>query len=1279
MFQPGRASLSRRRREVLLATTLPSVTYRGWLRHTSFPRVRRVVPRAGVPCRKMQSPGSHDFLGTRRFVIRSRVGQGAVGVVYDAFDTERNARVALKTLRIPNPETLLSLKKEFRAVQDLRHANLVHVDELFVENGTWFFTMEFVDGTHFVRYVRPGDPRGRAPLEPASGPEPAGFDEARLRSSLPQLVYGIMALHDAGKVHRDIKPTNVLVTGSGRVVLLDFGVAGDLIRDADETDPGMVGTAAYMAPEQALGDTAGPAADWYALGVVLYEALTGRTPFYGAMHELIVQKFQRAPPPPSQLVQGVPRDLDELCMDLMRIAPEQRPKGRVILERIGADPPPIELTSGAHPLAVFVGREPELAALEAAHADVARGRTVTVLVHGDSGVGKSFLVRHFLGTLRKANRAELILDGRCLERESVPYKAVDGAVDQLGAHLASLGVSERRELLPPNAFLLSRAFPVLGRSIPSLVPESAESVNPQELRVRMFAAMRELLRRIAARRPIILAIDDLQWADDDSLALLAEITRPPGAPSMLLVATLRVITEERDEKPRLDHLASLRIEGDVRHLPLGQLAPEDARALALELSGNQVSGIELKTIVDEARGHPLFIDELVRQRSSLERLKVLKLDDALWFRVERLEPLARRLLEVVAVAGAPTPQGVAADAASIDLAQLFELSAQLRIERFVKTGGARPDDAIEPYHDRVREAVLRHLDPDARARWHARLAGALERVGSDDAEALATHWHAAGNTERAAEYASRAGDVATEALAFERAARLYRLALDLHTHPPEAARDLKRHLAEALANAGYISKAAEVNLALASECPAEAALDLRRRAAEQLLCSGRFDTGLEILRSVLDRVGVYFPRSPLAVICSVILVRLLLGLRGVSFRPRDPAQTTAAARVRADAAWSAGAGFAMSDNIRGAYFQTRNLLLCLRMGDPHRVSRALAMEVCFRSAGGLSTRRSTRALLAQDWELAREVGTPEALGMAHAASGYSHYMVGEWREAKTALASAEELFRDRCLGMAFMLGSARTMLYRVLGNTGELRELAARVPSVLRDAERQSDDYSFVNLQAGPMALLGLAEDQPQRVRDALASVGERLPSGAFLIQHYFVLVAQCQLDLYVGDGAAALGRLHAAWPALRSSLLLRVQAVRVMAYEQRCRCSLSAATARTASRIDLLRSAEADANALAHEGLAWPEASAAMLQGAIFAARGQAEEAKTRLEDAVARFTALGMDLHAAATRRRLGELVGGDEGAAHIGEADAWLATEGVRNPARIAAALVPAIRAR
>src|SRR5262249_9437936 len=151
--------------------------------------------------------------------------------------------------------------------------------------------------------------------------------------------------------------------------------------------------------------------------------------------------------------------------------------------------------------------------------------------------------------------------------------------------------------------------------------------------------------------------------------------------------------------------------------------------------------------------------------------------------------------------------------------------------------------------------------------------------------------------------------------------------------------------------------------------------------------------------------------------------------------------------------------------------------------------------------------------------------------------------------------------------------------------------------------------YSLVNIETGPMALLYLAADDPQRLQQANEDAAQRLARGTFLIQHYFALMGQCMLDLYRGDGAAAHGRIVAAWPALRRSLLMRVQAVRVAAVEQRCRCAIAAASSRTTSSEDLLTAAERDARALSHENLPWPKASAAMLRGSLAAARGRREE----------------------------------------------------------------------
>ena len=253
------------------------------------------------------------------------LGQGGMGVVYEAFDREWHQIVAIKRLLRYEPAAL-------------------YLYELVVDGqDDVFFTMELVRGSEFSHYVRaatgpravggpdaatqpssrerntvrPGDPGpgGRERRALAASP----VDADRLRPALRQLVEGIGALHAAGKLHRDIKPSNVLVTREGRVVLLDFGVATELRGRPGEGGLGdgeVVGTARYMAPEQADDETPTPACDWYSVGVMLYEALVGRPPFVGSVVDVLTMKSILDVPPPSECVQGVPPDLDALCVAL---------------------------------------------------------------------------------------------------------------------------------------------------------------------------------------------------------------------------------------------------------------------------------------------------------------------------------------------------------------------------------------------------------------------------------------------------------------------------------------------------------------------------------------------------------------------------------------------------------------------------------------------------------------------------------------------------------------------------------------------------------------------------------------------------------------------------------------------------------------------------------------------------------------------------------------------------------------------------------------------------
>jgi len=806
-------------------------------------------------CTRMPGESARSKLvGARRFEIVSVLGEGGMGVVYAALDREIRRTVALKTLRSLDAAAVLRFKNEFRSLQDIEHPNLVSLGELFEEDGQLFFTMELVQGTPFVDYIRPASPitldgepstsdsdaaasdttltrsytvrRPPRSTPPAKDPPAACFDEARLRDAFGQLARGIHALHRARKVHRDIKPSNVLVTAAGRVVVLDFGLIMSVSPRAHDT--AIVGTAHYMAPEQAAGRAVGPEADWYSMGVMLYLSMTGVFPFCVSSDQVLERKQASSPPPPGAWVHGLPPDLAELCVGLLRKNPSARPKGREVLRALGVGSD-VEVGSLSARSPGFVGRRRELTTLHDAFVEARHGAPLAVLIEGESGMGKSALMRRFI---EEVKGDALVLAGRCYEREAVHYKAVDEVIDALSRHLAGRWASEVEEILPPRAALLGDVFPVL-RMIPALgkaKPEDALAIDALELRALVFATLRELLARLARVVPVVVAIDDLQWADADSLALLAEVMRPhadaEGAPAILLVATVRTGPQaspppqagsqasplpqagsQASPPPQAGSQASPRLRpapcivlprttiraieldrlpaGEAQELVAALLSEAAAMGLDAALADGEerapVSRVEInaEALVEEAGGHPLFIDALLLHRLvEANDGGPVRLDEALWARIQRLEPRAQALVELVAVAGGPLSLEIAARTLDAGADELARLTAALRDAKLARKSGAGREERIEPYHDRIREIVASHLDPRAKRAFHERLACALEAQGSAELEALAVHFYEAGDVDRAAEYAARAGEEAAVALAFDRAARLFKTAIE---------------------------------------------------------------------------------------------------------------------------------------------------------------------------------------------------------------------------------------------------------------------------------------------------------------------------------------------------------------------------------------------------------------------------------------------------------------------------------------------------------------------
>jgi serine/threonine protein kinase len=1241
---------------------------------------------------QIYSPGRRgllEFPADNRYVIERRLGSGSFGVVYAVLDRRRGTRVALKVLKTAEPATLCRFKNEFRSLAGLAHPNLVALHELSMEGGQWFFTMELVEGEDFLGHVlvdgspdlliptdaatlrstgstsRPGRTLDGSVADGTSGgaarPLPV-VDYERLRSALTQLARGLHALHQAGKLHRDIKPSNVLVTDEGRVVVLDFGLVQEL-GEAELSlgdDAAVVGTPSYMAPEQARGEPASPAADWYSVGVMLYEALTGRKPHAGDGRYVLAAKQEQDPPPPVVINPQTPGELSELCMRLLERDPARRSGTQQVLE-LWAGRRQRKLTMPIPRDVPFVGRVRELEQLREAF-ELGSKSSVVMCVSGRSGIGKTALVAEFLAQLR--DRA-IVLRGRCYERESVPFKAVDSLMDRLCDLLRSLGPEEVARRLPGDAWALARLFPALQGVEGVPVPTGKDLRDRRELRRLAFGALKELLGRLAELKPVVLFVDDLQWGDADSIPLLKELVRPPAPPPFLLLLGFR--SEERDKSPALRALLprspSVPTPVEVRELEVGALREEEARVMAEILARlYRVQLRSLPSLVQEAGGSPLFLQALVRQPEQ-EHQGRHDLVQLLRLQLQQLGRTELGLLEVVAVAGQPIEEEVAFEAAGLTETDPMIAVNRLRALHLVRLSAGLQ---LEPYHDKIAETVLGDLSELGRRRWHLSLARALERRPDIDPDLLAVQWLGAGNPAAAARYARVAAARAFEALAFERAARLYRLALQLGAPDETARRDLQVKLAEALAFAGQGAEAATCFLDVVAETedPAEA-LRLRLQAVAELVGCGHVDEGYAILDGLMRDVGFKVPGSDMGAKRMFVAERLWLKLRGLGFHERSEQEIDPDRLALLDVLGHGSLAMTVSQPLLSAALHSRYLRLALATGEPGRLAIALARDLSVAAARGTCTIGRVEQLQQALQPLLRRTKNPLIEAHVELGSASSSLLVGEFRRSLEHSDLAAAIYH-RCSHRPWQLDYCRVLQLTNLLLLGELGELASRHSRYLKQAEEAGRAYLITSLKA-LAHLVWLMAGQPDEARRALAEAAQGRQHDVHS-QHLVMLLGETNLKLYNGDPEEAWECLQRGWPDLKRRGYHFLQLNRILYHAQQAQAAVGIASRRRCPRMQ--RAALRLARKLGSQKSAWGNAVAAQVRGAVAVIRGDFDAAAAFLERAVQLAEAGDMWGLATIYRRRLGEVLGGDKGQALIQEADRALTEQGVRDPARFGA---------
>jgi serine/threonine protein kinase/tetratricopeptide (TPR) repeat protein len=1220
-----------------------------------------------------------------------------MGSVHLVYDEQLRTEVALKTLNLTSGNDLYRFKREFRALADAKHPNLVTLYELVSEGSMWFFTMEYVPGMPFDRALAAAVPKPGADL--AGGAE---ADMGRVIHSIQQLCSGVQAMHEAGSVHRDLKPTNVLVTPEGRVVILDFGLArprGSLTISGN----GFSGTPAYMAPEQAFERPSMPAADWYAVGIMIYEVLTGKCPFEGSLFDVLLRKQNEDPPPPAQINPYADELLSDLCMRLVHRDQAQRPTGAEILLRLGVPSRGQSLPSlrrrtpiSTPALSVF-GRERELATLSGAYAKMCRGNLSVVVVQGSSGIGKTCLVDAFVDSVSDpghGKRAPLILRGRCHERETLPFKAFDNVVDGLSYRLATLDSRDQSYVLPDGISYLCEIFPVLRRL--KLTEEPRYFLPPlreaKELRNQAFVAFCELLVRMARTQPVVIFIDDLQWADRDSFALLRALMRQPGAPALMLVATCRA-GESGSSTAEL--LSDFLQQPGIENIALGPLEADSTRVLAEnllddpELSPAAKRQI-LEAVVREAGGHPFFAIEFVhhlrnvaKPQGSLDATSdgnKLRLDGMILERVDGLPEESQRMLRVIAVAGDALPQRVLASAAEVAFgSETWELAmSALTDELLIRRRGRQATDVVETYHDRIRDAVVASLDHEVLHHVHVQLAKAVEQWERERTDMLARYWLAAEDPERAKRYAWEAAVEARTKLAFDRAAQLFETAAGLESQSERKA-ELLQALGECQASDGRAIQAADAFERAASFSTAEQAARLRHLAAEQLLRGGEIAEGLAVLKDVLSRAGLRLAKNRKAATRSIGWRLAWLRLRGVKFRERPRASISAKDKQLLDVYWSVNTGLGMVDAVLAVDFLLRFILLALKVGDIRRVAQGLGV-LGGQLAGFGGPRFGWASRLVSEADvLARRSGDPATVGLARMCRAVARYFAGEFDGCVGELLAVEQHFLTHCRGMSWELATTRSFACWAMRLAGRVRELCERFDRYTADADRTGDRYLATNLRTY-QSVVWLIRDDGERARKEIEGILDAWPTDTYQVQHFFHLYARCEQAIYGGkpeDGWRAILDEH---HRLERSTLLTVSGLRIEYANIAGRVALAMAEKSLPdARQEFLRRVEQSVQRLRKCEHQTGVAIGSTLEAALRWLTPSTEPAEgiALLERAVATAEAAGAILLAESGRRWLGEIIGGRRGEEMRARSNGWMAQQGVQNPAKLAHLIVPGFR--
>jgi class 3 adenylate cyclase len=791
---------------------------------------------SAIPAPLPPPPDSPELIAGR-YRVEGFLGRGGRKRVYHAVDLregDREVAVAVFDTEGIEEMVLARSRREAQAMGKLgEHPHIVRVLDSGEEGRVPFIVSEYVGG---------GDLAGV--LEDCDGRQ---LEIERAIAISIDICRALEHAHARGIIHRDLKPANIWLGDDDSARLGDFGLATTDRRSREAVEGMLVGTVAYLPPEQALGRASDARSDLYSLGAMLYELLTGEPPFPGEDAVAIIgQHLSAQPVAPSRHRPEISPALDRLVLQLLAKSPDERPQtaadARRAIERAAAAPAEPTTDARDNPLAglaggVFVGRDAELEQMRGLLEDALAGQGRLLLLSGDPGIGKTRTAEQ-LATYARVRGARVYW-GRCHEGEGQPpYWPWSEALRSYALDADPVGL---RWELGSRAADVAQIVPELAERLGDLgEPPDMES---EQARFRLFDSFAGFLGGASSARPMVVVLDDLHWADEPSLLLLRFVARRLADTGLLVIGTYRDVELGRHH-PLADTLGDLAgVEGAGRVSLKGLEAGGIADYIELTAGVDRPPRALAEAIRDQTGGNPFFIGEVVRLMAAEGRLGA---DDArgqvaipqgvrevVGRRLDRLSDEANQALRLAAVCGRDFRLDVLDRVCDLPRAEIEAALHEAVVDRLVDEVDGAPG-GYSFSHALVRETLQAEVPASRRVTMHLEIGEALEQVHAGELDRhlgeLAHHFIEAaplGESERAVDYATRAAAKARERLAYEDAAVLYAKALDaleLGAQP-----DLERRLTLLLDLGSAQTRAARVNDARATlERAASLARDLGR-------------------------------------------------------------------------------------------------------------------------------------------------------------------------------------------------------------------------------------------------------------------------------------------------------------------------------------------------------------------------------------------------------------------------------------------------------------------